>query len=65
MKLSEIGEFGLIEKLASIYGSTTHNILRGIGDDAAAVKANKKVILATSDMLVENIHFDRAGKCPA
>ncbi|MBI4843789.1 MAG: thiamine-phosphate kinase [Nitrospirae bacterium] len=58
MKLSEIGEFGLIKEIKKACGRKAEGILIGIGDDAAAVKAGGKTILLSSDMLVEGVHFD-------
>jgi thiamine-monophosphate kinase len=58
MKLSEIGEFGLIDRIAknTIQDATT--VLCGIGDDAAVLKpVAGMVLLATADMLVEDVHF--------
>jgi thiamine-monophosphate kinase len=58
MQLSEIGEFGLIKKLRRKVKNIPHEILAGIGDDAAAIKTAGKKILVTTDMLIEGIHFD-------
>ncbi len=59
MKLSQIGEFGLINKFSRLSPSSKKVIL-GIGDDAAAVlPSNKKeLLLLTCDPLIEGIHFD-------
>lgn len=58
MKLSNVGEFGLISTISSLCRTTESLVLLGIGDDAAVLtfKANK--VLATTDMLIEGIHFD-------
>jgi thiamine-monophosphate kinase len=58
MRLSKIGEFGLIKCLRNRCEVTSPEILKGIGDDAAAIKFAAKKILITSDMLLEGIHFD-------
>jgi thiamine-monophosphate kinase len=58
MQLSETGEFGLINKLRTKCRSNTENLIMGIGDDAAAVKNVSGNMLITSDMMIENIHFD-------
>ncbi len=58
MQLSKIGEFGLIKKLRKRFPSSSPGILAGIGDDAAAIRAGNKKILVTTDMLIEQIHFD-------
>jgi thiamine-monophosphate kinase len=59
MKVSEIGEFGLIELLAEIAG-TSHAcqpVIIGIGDDAAAWQGDASIQLATTDTLVQGVHF--------
>ncbi|MBI4837552.1 MAG: thiamine-phosphate kinase, partial [Nitrospirae bacterium] len=38
--------------------SAAPEILKGIGDDAAAVKIRRGITLITTDMLLEGIHFD-------
>jgi thiamine-monophosphate kinase len=60
VKLDELGEFGLIERIAARV-SPGADVTIGIGDDAAAVVPTPGLlILTTSDMLVEGIHFDLA-----
>lgn len=58
-ELSELGEFGLIERLTK--NITIHNgsTVRGVGDDCAVLSypASKEVVL-TTDLLLEGIHFD-------
>jgi thiamine-monophosphate kinase len=65
MRLSELGEFGLINLIRDIIamyekpGCTPWSeVLVGIGDDAAAWQGNNNVQLATTDTLVQGIHFD-------
>ena len=58
MRLSKIGEFGLINNLRSRCKSSSPDILIGIGDDAAAVKPTRGKSLFTSDILIEGTHFD-------
>ena len=65
MKLSELGEFGLIDLIHSIIdnfknpqlASWQHHLI-GISDDAAAWQSNDHIQLATTDTLVQDIHFD-------
>jgi len=53
-----LGEFGLIERLAAIAGAeASAGLIVGIGDDAAAWRAGDQVLLATTDTLVEGVHF--------
>jgi len=65
MNVSELGEFGLIELLANIVDETKNpddvpwqRLLIGIGDDAAAWQGDDGVLLATTDSLVQDTHFD-------
>jgi thiamine-monophosphate kinase len=67
MRVAEIGEFGLISKLAAIIDKKTdknaascRDLLIGIGDDTAAWKVRSVVELITTDVMVEGIHFDFA-----
>jgi thiamine-monophosphate kinase len=57
MKLEELGEFGLIEKIRRA-NPTSKGIRLGIGDDAAWVDWRKRSLLVTSDLLIEGVHFD-------
>ncbi|NWF77428.1 MAG: thiamine-phosphate kinase [Chloroflexi bacterium] len=65
MKVSELGEFGLIDLIRDIVAKSQNleraswqKTLVGIGDDAAAWQSNGHIELATTDTLVQNIHFD-------
>jgi len=65
MKLSELGEFGLIDFIRSTtdkFKKPEHDswqqLLVGIGDDAAAWQSNNYIQLATTDTLVQDIHFN-------
>jgi len=64
MKVSELGEFGLIDLLSKIaYGARDNEkeswqkLILGIGDDAAAWYGNDSIQLATVDSLVQDVHF--------
>jgi thiamine-monophosphate kinase len=57
--IKEIGESGLIQRIADRYRSSHPAIISGIGDDAAAVSITApSLLLATSDLLIEGIHFN-------
>ena len=56
--LEELGEFGLIDRLTRHVQRFHPETLKGIGDDAAVIDAGDKVILLSTDLLVEGIHFD-------
>lgn len=60
--ISEIGEFGLINRLNGILGTPDNpNVLMGIDDDAAVYRiGNDRAHVITTDALVEGVHFDRA-----
>lgn len=59
MKISEFGEEKIIE-LVKDYATLFHcpQIITGIGDDAAVIDIGDRYQLITTDMLVEDIHFD-------
>ena len=60
MRLKQIGEFGFIDKISKGCLIRPDNIIRAIGDDAAAFTvASDQVSLITTDLLVERIHFIR------
>lgn len=59
MKISDLGEFGLIESIKKSFPGRSSRTLVGIGDDAAALRISpSSVLLATTDMLLEGVHFD-------
>ncbi|MEI8175703.1 MAG: thiamine-phosphate kinase [Candidatus Omnitrophota bacterium] len=60
MKLKNIGEFGLIARIAGGI-KTDRSVVKGIGDDCAVMKWTAgKYLLATVDMLIEDRHFRRS-----
>ena len=60
--ISGIGEFGLIDKIAAIVEPTLFTVpqlMAGIGDDCAVYQPSEGLLqVATTDMLVDQIHFD-------
>ncbi len=58
--LRDIGEFGLIRRIRKWNPSADPALLQGIGDDVAVIEMGTKVLLVTTDILIEGIHFDRA-----
>ncbi|MFA6548658.1 MAG: thiamine-phosphate kinase [Candidatus Margulisiibacteriota bacterium] len=60
MKISELGEFGLIERIAHRENKRKDTLL-GIGDDAAVLQGPKNYQLITTDTLVEDVHFKRGN----
>jgi thiamine-monophosphate kinase len=57
-EISELGEFGLIEKLTSTFKSQHKHTVKGPGDDAAVIDVGEQYMLLSTDMLIEGIHFD-------
>jgi thiamine-monophosphate kinase len=57
MKLSRLGEFGLIKRVRRAM-PTSRDVAIGIGDDAACVKAKTDSFFVTADLLLEDVHFD-------
>lgn len=57
-ELSALGEFGLIERIASHVRLQHASSVKGIGDDAAVFDTDGLQQVVTTDMLVEGVHFD-------
>ncbi len=58
-ELSELGEFGLIDKLTSGFISSHPSTMFGVGDDAAVISVSEEeALLVSTDMLVEGVHFN-------
>ncbi|HEY9166955.1 MAG TPA: thiamine-phosphate kinase [Candidatus Kryptonia bacterium] len=58
--VSNVGEFGLVEKFASIASKFKNPaIVQSIGDDAALIKPSEgKLGIITTDLLIQGVHFD-------
>ncbi len=57
MKLSRLGEFGLIDRIRGKV-AIGRGVRLGIGDDAAWIDHPRGSSLVTADLLIEGIHFD-------
>lgn len=57
-KISELGEFGLIELLTKDLKTKHKNTIKGVGDDAAVISHGDICSVITTDLLVEGIHFN-------
>ncbi len=57
-ELSELGEFGLIDRLTKDIRLINKSTLKAVGDDAAVIDHSGKYTLVTKDLLIEGIHFD-------
>ncbi len=64
MRLNELGEIGLIDRIAKKI-RCDGSVVKGIGDDAAVIRWKRgKYLLFTSDMIVEGIHFNLRSSTP-
>lgn len=57
-RISDLGEFGLIDHLTENIQLSHKSTRKGIGDDSAVLDFSERQILITSDLLLEGIHFD-------
>ena len=58
MDVSQLGEFGLIERLTRIVGAEgSPDLIVGPGDDAAVWRVGGEYLIATTDAMVEGGHF--------
>ena len=57
--LKELGEFKLIKSLTDQFDVKNKSTIKSIGDDAAILSFNKKIVVST-DLLVEGVHFNLA-----
>ena len=56
-EISELGEFGLIDRLTKDFPLKNESSILGVGDDAAIMNYAEKEILVTTDLILEFIHF--------
>jgi thiamine-monophosphate kinase len=64
MKLFEVGELPLIEKLREKFKRNVPELILGIGDDAAVIRGKEGLTLITSDMMVQDVHFNLSWTTP-
>lgn len=64
MRIADLGEFALIDRLRRVLGQgapAAGSVVLGIGDDAAILGVGEgQELVATADMLVEEVHLRRA-----
>ncbi|MBR6142068.1 MAG: thiamine-phosphate kinase [Bacteroidaceae bacterium] len=59
MEISELGEFGLIDRLAKDIKTQNQTTVIGIGDDCAILAPTEGMrTVVTTDLLMEGVHFD-------
>ncbi|MDH4230582.1 MAG: thiamine-phosphate kinase [Nitrospirota bacterium] len=64
MKLSVAGELSLLEILRKRFIKRPHDVVLGIGDDSAVIRPQNSPMLFTTDMMVEEVHFDLSWTTP-
>lgn len=57
-EISELGEFGLIDRLTRDIELHNSSSKRGVGDDCAVLEYHDTEVLVSSDLLLEGVHFD-------
>ena len=57
-EISSLGEFGLIDHLTQNIELKNASSILGVGDDAAVIDHFGKQTVVSTDLLIENIHFD-------
>lgn len=57
-QLSDLGEFGLIDRLTADFEAKQPSTLKGVGDDAAVIDFKDKKAVISTDLLIEGVHFD-------
>lgn len=58
-EISELGEFGLIDRLTAGLPRHNESTEKAVGDDAAIIRTLPDTdTLVTTDLLLENVHFD-------
>jgi len=56
--ISELGEFGLIERLTKDIQLKNSSTIKGVGDDAAILDYGNEQIVVSTDLLTEGVHFN-------
>jgi thiamine-monophosphate kinase len=58
MRLKDLGEFGFISRITDGCVTRSTGVILGIGDDCCVFRSSgDRVLLLTTDMLVEKVHF--------
>jgi thiamine-monophosphate kinase len=57
-EIGQLGEFGLIKIITKDLAHVQPSTLLGVGDDAAVIDPKDEVIVVTTDLLTEGVHFD-------
>ncbi len=57
-KISELGEFGLIDRITKDCVIKNESTVNGVGDDAAVLNYKSMDVVVSSDLLTEGVHFN-------
>lgn len=57
-EISQLGEFGLIDRITRDFPLRNDASRKGVGDDCAVLTYKDTDVLVSTDLLVEGIHFD-------
>ncbi len=57
-EISQVGEFGLIDRLTEGIEHFNPSTILGVGDDAAVMSYPDSEVLVSTDLLLEGVHFD-------
>ena len=57
-KLSDLGEFEVIDRITKDFTIKNSSTIQGIGDDSAILEFGNQQVLVSSDILVEGVHFN-------
>jgi thiamine-monophosphate kinase len=57
-EIAQLGEFGLINRIAANNTTQNPSTLKSIGDDAAVIDNGSFQTVVSTDLLIEGIHFD-------
>ena len=57
-EITQLGEFGLIDRITKDTVRYNTSTIHGVGDDAAVIDGGQDCILISTDMLLEGPHFD-------
>jgi thiamine-monophosphate kinase len=60
LDLRKMGEFGLLRRVRNWMTASDPLLIQGIGDDVAVFETEGRVLLATTDILIEEIHFEQS-----
>ena len=56
--ISDLGEFGLIDRLTKNISLKNKSSVKGVGDDAAILEFGEKQVIISTDLLTEGVHFN-------